>query len=93
MMGSDERFKNIVTRLNAPDSSKLLRKYSATSFVTPMAQNTTPKLSVESSLSWAWRTICAASWLWLMPEPEKMGSFCPRISVMSVSIEEMPVRI
>ena len=83
----------MVTRLSAPDSSKLRRKYSATSFVTPMAQNTMPKFSVFSPLSLACRTIWAASLLWLMPEPEKMGSFWPRISVISVSMEEMPVRM
>ena len=92
-MGSDERFKNIVTRDSAPDSSKLRRKYSATSLVTPMAQNTTPKLAPSSSLSLACRTICAASLLWLMPLPEKMGSFWPRISVIRLSMEEIPVRM
>ena len=94
-MGSLDKFRNMVTRARAPDSSKLRRKYSATSLVTPMAQNTTPNFSSlpASSLSLAWRTIWAARRLWLMPLPEKMGSFWPRISVISTSMLLMPVRM
>ena len=39
----------------------------------------------------ACRTIWTASLLWLMPLPEKIGSFWPRMRVASPSIVEMPV--
>ena len=93
MIGSFERFRNMTTFCSTPDSSKERRKYSATSFFAPMAAKTMQNLSSPSSLMRACRAICTASSLCFMPEPEKMGSFCPRISVMSVSMVEMPVLI
>ena len=45
----------------------------------------------EPSETLAWRTICTASSLCFMPEPEKIGSFWPRISVVRQSMAEMPV--
>ncbi len=36
-------------------------------------------------------TICAASWSWGRPFPEKIGSFCPRIRVVRPSMAEIPV--
>ena len=51
------------------------------------------KSSSESSPREACCTICAASWSCGRPLPEKIGSFCPRISVVSPSIAEIPVRI
>lgn len=61
----------------------------------PMAQNTVTKRASSPSVAMtlAWRTIWAASSLWLMPAPEKMGSFCPRMSVQVASMELMPVRM
>ena len=54
-----------------------------------MAAKTMQKSSPSPIL--ACLTICTASLLWLIPEPEKMGSFCPRIRVARQSMEEMPV--
>ena len=91
MIGSLERLRNMTTFCSTPDSSKDRRKYSATSFFAPMAAKTMAKLFSFASLIFAWRAICTASSLCFMPEPEKMGSFCPRISVISTSMVEMPV--
>ena len=55
-----------------------------------MAAKTTAKL-VSSPGSWAWRTICAASRLCGRPEPEKIGSFCPRTREFRPSMAETPV--
>ncbi len=55
-----------------------------------MAANTTTKRDSSPS-SFDWRTICAASLLWGRPEPEKMGSFCPRTRELRPSMAEMPV--
>ena len=45
----------------------------------------------EPSATLACLTIWTASSLCFMPEPEKIGSFWPRISVARQSIDEMPV--
>ena len=79
----------MTTRSMAPQLSKLSRKYDATSFLTPIAANTMAKSDPSATL--AWRTIWTASSLCFMPEPEKIGSFWPRISVARQSMEEMPV--
>ena len=55
----------------------------------PIAPNTMANSSPD--LTRAWRMICAASSLAGRPEPEKIGSFCPRTSVFRPSIAEMPV--
>ena len=90
MMGAEARLRNMTTRLRAPASSKERRKNSAVSFLTPMAAKT-----MANSPSWlgtlACRTIWAASSLCFMPEPEKMGSFCPRMRVAQPSMADMPV--
>ena len=91
--GSFAMFKNITTWSRTPLSAKVERKYSATSYLTPMAANTMANSSSESSPREAWRTICAASWSWGSPFPEKIGSFWPRIRVVRPSMAEMPVRM
>ena len=88
--GSFARFRNMATWSAAPLSSNVLRKKSATSCFTPMAANTMANSSLESSPRDACFTICAASWSWGSPFPEKIGSFCPRISVVSPSMAEIP---
>ena len=79
----------MTTRSIAPQLSKLSRKYAATSFLTPIAAKTMAKS--EPSATLACLTIWTASSLCFMPEPEKIGSFWPRISVARQSMEEMPV--
>ena len=79
----------MTTRSMASALTKESRKYSATSFLTPMAAKTMAKSEPSETL--AWRTICTASSLCFMPEPEKIGSFWPRISVVRQSMAEMPV--
>ena len=91
--GSLARFRNIATWFATPLSSKVLRKKSATSCLTPIAANTMAKSSLVPPPREACFTICAASWSCGRPLPEKIGSFCPRISVVSPSIAEIPVRI
>ena len=90
MMGSEARLRNMTTRCRAPASSKLRRKNSAVSFFTPMAAKTMAKAPSWSATR-AWRTIWAASSLCFMPEPEKMGSFCPRMRVEQPSMADTPV--
>ena len=91
--GSFARFRNMATWSATPLSSKVLRKKSATSCLTPIAANTIANSSSESSPREACFTICAASWSWGRPFPEKIGSFCPRIKVVSPSMAEIPVRM
>jgi len=55
----------------------------------PIAAKTMANSSPD--LTRAWRMIWAASSLAGRPEPEKIGSFWPRTSVLSPSIAEMPV--
>ena len=74
------------------DRIKFAIKNSASSKVIPMAPKTTANFSSPR------RTLaCLAIWAamreWGRPEPEKMGSFCPRERVLSPSIDEMPVWI
>jgi len=57
-----------------------------------MAAKTTEKDSSEV-ITLACRAICAASSLCDIPEPEKIGSFCPLTRVFIPSIVEMPVWI
>ena len=91
--GSLARLINMETCSETPLSSKVRRKKSATSYLTPMAPNTMANCSSELSPREACCTIWAASWSWGSPLPEKMGSFCPRIRVVRPSIAEIPVRI
>ena len=83
MMGSEARFRNMTTRCRTPASSKFRRKNSASVVLDAHGGKDDGKLLPSSPATWAWRTIWAASSLWAMPEPEKMGSFCPRIRVVS----------
>ncbi len=91
-------------RVSAPVFSNSCWKYLASSKVTPIAAKTTanfPSSSVPRSAplvstsffesTRACLAICAASLLWGRPAPEKSGSFCPRTSVLSTSIVEIPV--
>ena len=88
--GSFARFEKTTVRSMAPVRRKSLMKYSDSSNVMPMAANTTAKLSsVPRTL--AWRAIWAASAAWGRPEPEKIGSFCPRTSVFRPSMVDTPV--
>ena len=95
MMGSEAMLRNMTVLPRAPDSAKSRRKKSAVSFLMPMAQKTVTNLASSPSVAMtrAWRTICAASSLWLMPAPEKMGSFWPLMRVQVASMELMPVRM
>jgi hypothetical protein len=56
----------------------------------PMAAKTTANFSPDLS-TLAWRAIWAARRECGSPEPEKMGSFCPRTRVFRPSMAEMPV--
>ena len=85
--------KNINTKKIIVDEKSEIKK-SASSNVMPTAAKTTANL--ESSVTppvrtLAWRVIWAARLAWGSPDPEKMGSFCPRTRVFSPSIVEMPV--
>ncbi len=91
--GSLAKFKNMTTLSKTPLFLKLCLKYSATSYLTPIAAKTTAKFSFSPSVILACRTICTASLLCGRPLPEKTGSFCPRIRVVRPSIEDMPVCI
>ena len=66
---------------------------SATSYLTPIAANTTANFSSLSPPREACCTIWAASWSWGRPFPEKIGSFWPRIRVVRPSMAEIPVWI
>ena len=90
--GSLARFENMTVRSMAPVRLNSLTKNSDSSKVMPMAAKTTAKLDSPSS-TLAWRAIWAARAAWGRPEPEKMGSFCPRTRVFSPSMVEMPVWI
>ena len=56
-----------------------------------MAAKMTQNPALSSPVIRDWRTIWTASLLWDMPEPEKMGSFCPRIRVVMQSMVDIPV--
>src|SRR5688572_8075150 len=88
--GSSARLRNSTERLSAPDSSRLRLKYCASEYCTPIAANTTAKSSFVPTTD-AWRAICAASMLCGMPEPEKIGNFCPLTRVSMPSITDTPV--
>ena len=90
MTGSSARLMNRTEREMAPVARKSAMKNSASSKVVPMAQKTTAKPSPVPRTR-AWRAICAATRAWGRPEPLKSGSFCPRTSVFSPSIVEIPV--
>ncbi|OQC73152.1 MAG: hypothetical protein BWX45_00652 [Deltaproteobacteria bacterium ADurb.Bin002] len=90
MEGESARLKKMAECVSTPDSSSESMKNRATSNLTPMAA----KMTVNSSSAvriLACLAICAAIRLCGMPLPEKIGSFCPRISVFIPSIAEMPV--
>ncbi len=89
--GSFERFRNMATCALAPHSAKVRLKYSATSYFTPIAAKTMANSSPAWSPRLACSTICAASSSCGSPFPEKIGSFCPLIRVVSPSIAEIPV--
>ena len=89
--GSFARFRYITTWSDTPLSSKVRRKNSATSYFTPIAAKTMANFSSLLLPKDACCTICAASWSWGRPFPEKIGSFCPRIRVVRPSIAEIPV--
>ena len=88
--GSLARFVNSTVRSMAPVRLNSLTKNSDSSNVMPMAAKTTAKLLSPSS-TFACRAICAASCACGRPEPEKIGSFCPRTRVLRPSMLEMPV--
>ena len=88
--GSSARFKNKTTLSSAPDFVKSCIKKFASSNVIPIAPNTTANSSLPPS-TFDCRIICAAKRLWGNPEPENIGSFCPRTRVLIPSIDEMPV--
>src|SRR3990170_2694800 len=88
--GSSARFRNRTARFSAPVRSKSFMDTRASSCVIPIAANTTPKGSWLPSAC-AWRAIWSATSLCGRPAPENSGSFCPRTSVLSPSIVEMPV--
>ena len=91
--GSLARFRYITTWSDTPLSSKVRRKNSATSYLTPMAANTMANFSSELSPKDACFTIWAARRSWGRPFPEKIGSFWPRIRVVRPSMAEIPVRM
>src|SRR2546422_980395 len=62
----------------------------ASSWVTPIAGNTTPKGSWLPR-TFAWRAICNATSLCGRPAPENSGCFWPRTRVFRPSIVEIPV--
>ena len=88
--GSSAVFKNRTLLFSAPDSSRLFLKYSASLYCTPIAANTTAKSSSVPTTD-ACLAICAASKLCDIPEPEKIGSFCPLTRVINPSITDTPV--
>ena len=88
--GSSAVFRNRTLLFSAPDSSRLLLKYSASLYCTPIAANTTAKSSFVPT-TFACLAICAARMLCDIPEPENIGSFCPRTRVIIPSITETPV--
>ena len=88
--GSSARLMNSTALSIAPVRRKSSMKKLASSNVIPMAAKTTAKDSPPPSVV-AWRAICAASSECGRPDPEKIGSFCPRTSVKLPSMAEMPV--
>ena len=99
--GSSARFRNSTARSIADVERNSRSKKSASSNVMPIAANTTANSPssrfpafVGSSLRCSTadcRAIWAASSLCGSPEPEKIGSFCPRTSGLSPSMAETPV--
>ncbi len=83
-------FKKRTLLFRAPDSSRLLLKYSASLYCTPIAAKTTAKSSCVP-ITLACLAIWAAKRLCDIPEPEKIGSFCPLTRVIIPSITETPV--
>ncbi len=90
--GSFARLTKTTVLSIAPESRKLCMKKLASSYVMPMAAKTTAKGSFVP-MTFACLAICAASLACGRPLAEKIGSFCPRTSVLSPSMAEMPVWI
>src|SRR2546426_5014087 len=88
--GSSARFRNRTARFRAPVRSKSSMTTRASSWVIPIAANTTPKGSWLPR-TFAWRAICNATSLCGRPAPENSGSFWPRTRVFRPSIVEIPV--
>src|SRR5574341_465574 len=101
IVGSSARLMNSTVRSIAPPIRNWSRKNDVSRCVIPMAAKTTANESLPplAPCSSAWRppttraceAICAASSLAGSPAPEKIGSFCPRVSVFSPSMAETPV--
>ena len=81
---------NITTLLSTPLCSNVFLKNCATSYLIPIPAKTITKSSSELRI-FACLIIRAARRLCGSPFPEKIGSFCPRISVFIPSIDEIPV--
>src|SRR5213594_451775 len=88
--GSSARFRNRTARFRAPVRSKSSMNTRASSWVIPIAANTTPNGSWLPS-TFAWRAIWSATSLCGSPAPENSGSFWPRTRVFNPSIVEIPV--
>ena len=88
--GSSASDRKSATLSSTPVSSNESMKKRATSYLTPIAAKTMQK-SLALPRTFAWRAICAASWLWARPLPLKIGSFCPWIRVVIPSMTETPV--
>src|SRR5437773_4989876 len=88
--GSSARFRNRTARFRAPVRSKSSMNTRASSWVIPIAANTTPNGSLLPR-TFAWRAICRATSLCGRPAPENSGSFWPRTRVFRPSIVEIPV--
>ena len=88
MTGSSARFSSSTSSPAAERSSSTPRTAEASAWVRPIAANTTLNGSPPAD---AWAASCAASSRWGRPATEKMGSFCPRTTVVSASITEIPV--
>ncbi len=88
--GSSARLRKATIRSIAPVRSKSCMKNEASSWVMPIAANTTENGSPEAN-TFACLAICAARALCGIPAPENIGNFCPRTSVFIPSIVEMPV--
>ena len=92
MEGSFARFINRTALSMAPVRLKSEMKKSASSNVMPIAAKTTAN-ALSEPRTFDWRAICAARFACGRPEPENIGSFCPRTRVFSPSIEDTPVWI
>ena len=92
-IGSLARLKNMNTWCRTPDSAKVRLKIPPRRCYAHGGKDDSEFLIAVSRSETTADDLRGQLVMWLMPLPEKIGSFWPRISVVRPSMAEIPVRI